>query len=122
MTSPSDHEHVAIDDVTADIAATDDAEATALLAREGQVEELSLDDRIDRKTRAHDDQDKERREEGEEEEEEEEEERDELRLEGEVEIRGEDDDMAQWAGQPHIKGSTESIRMALLTFALIGLQ
>lgn len=35
----------------------------------------------------------------------------------------EDDDMAaSWAGQPAIKGSTESVRMALLTFSLIGLQ
>ncbi|KAL2041407.1 hypothetical protein N7G274_005789 [Stereocaulon virgatum] len=29
---------------------------------------------------------------------------------------------ASWAGTPSIKGSTESIRMALLTFSLIGLQ
>ena len=29
---------------------------------------------------------------------------------------------ASWAGSPSIKGSTESIRMALLTFSLIGLQ
>ena len=29
---------------------------------------------------------------------------------------------ASWVGTPHIKGSTESIRMALLTFSLIGLQ
>ncbi|KAK4690255.1 hypothetical protein P7C71_g6489, partial [Lecanoromycetidae sp. Uapishka_2] len=29
---------------------------------------------------------------------------------------------ASWAGTPHIKGSTESMRMALLTFSLIGLQ
>jgi solute carrier family 45 protein 1/2/4 len=41
-------------------------------------------------------------------------------IEGKVE---EDDDMAaSWAGQPAIKGSTESMRMALLTFSLIGLQ
>jgi hypothetical protein len=34
-----------------------------------------------------------------------------------------DDDMAaSWVGQPAIKGSTESMRMALLTFSLIGLQ
>jgi hypothetical protein len=31
-------------------------------------------------------------------------------------------DMASWAGQPAIKGSTETMRMALLTFSLIGLQ
>lgn len=31
-------------------------------------------------------------------------------------------DMASWAGQPHIKGSSESMRMALLTTSLIGLQ
>lgn len=30
--------------------------------------------------------------------------------------------MAQWAGKPGIKGSTESMRMALLTFSIIGLQ
>ncbi|THZ54352.1 sucrose transport protein [Aureobasidium pullulans] len=29
---------------------------------------------------------------------------------------------AQWQGAPHVKGSTESIRMVLLTFSLIGLQ
>ncbi|KAH8676829.1 major facilitator superfamily domain-containing protein [Tricladium varicosporioides] len=29
---------------------------------------------------------------------------------------------SSWAGQPHIKGSSESMRMALLTFSLIGLQ
>lgn len=33
-----------------------------------------------------------------------------------------DADMASWAGQPAIKGSTESMRMALLTLSLIGLQ
>jgi len=31
-------------------------------------------------------------------------------------------DMASWVGQPAIKGSTEPMRMALLTFSLIGLQ
>ncbi|KAF4634368.1 hypothetical protein G7Y89_g3734 [Cudoniella acicularis] len=31
-------------------------------------------------------------------------------------------DMASWAGQPHIKGSTEALRMMLLTFSLVGLQ
>jgi hypothetical protein len=31
-------------------------------------------------------------------------------------------DMASWAGQPSIKGSTESMRMALLTISLIGIQ
>ncbi len=31
-------------------------------------------------------------------------------------------DMASWAGKPSIKGSTESMRMALLTFSLAGLQ
>ncbi len=41
-----------------------------------------------------------------------------------VEVKDEDDDQmaASWAGQPAIKGSTESMRMALLTFSLIGLQ
>ena len=29
---------------------------------------------------------------------------------------------ASWAGTPSIKGSTESIRMAFLTFSLVGLQ
>ena len=33
-----------------------------------------------------------------------------------------DADMASWVGQPAIKGSTESMRMALLTLSLIGLQ
>ena len=40
----------------------------------------------------------------------------------EVKAAEEDEDMAQWAGQPRVKGSTESVRMALLTFSLIGLQ
>lgn len=31
-------------------------------------------------------------------------------------------DMASWSGQPTIKGSTEQMRMALLTFSLVGLQ
>lgn len=31
-------------------------------------------------------------------------------------------DMASWSGQPTIKGSTEAMRMALLTFSLAGLQ
>jgi solute carrier family 45 protein 1/2/4 len=30
--------------------------------------------------------------------------------------------VAQWQGTPSVKGSTESIRMALLTASLIGLQ
>ncbi|KAG9238668.1 sucrose transporter [Amylocarpus encephaloides] len=30
--------------------------------------------------------------------------------------------MASWSGQPHVKGSTEAMRMALLTFSLVGLQ
>jgi hypothetical protein len=30
--------------------------------------------------------------------------------------------MASWAGQPSVKGSTESMRMALLTFSLVGIQ
>jgi solute carrier family 45 protein 1/2/4 len=34
----------------------------------------------------------------------------------------EDDDMASWAGQPSIKGSSETVRMALLTLSLVGLQ
>jgi hypothetical protein len=43
------------------------------------------------------------------------------------EVNGREDreggeDMASWAGQPAIKGSTESMRMILLTFSLIGLQ
>lgn len=29
---------------------------------------------------------------------------------------------ASWVGQPRIKGSTESVRMFLLTFSMIGLQ
>ena len=29
---------------------------------------------------------------------------------------------ASWIGTPSIKGSTESMRMALLTFSLVGLQ
>lgn len=35
---------------------------------------------------------------------------------------GDGKDMASWAGQPSIKGSTESMRMALLTMSLIGIQ
>jgi hypothetical protein len=31
-------------------------------------------------------------------------------------------DMASWAGQPHVKGSSETMRMVLLTFSLVGLQ
>lgn len=30
--------------------------------------------------------------------------------------------MASWQGQPAVKGSTESMRMALLTFSLVGIQ
>lgn len=30
--------------------------------------------------------------------------------------------VAQWAGTPSVKGSSESMRMALLTASLIGLQ
>lgn len=40
----------------------------------------------------------------------------------EEEITEEEADMASWVGQPAIKGSTESMRMALLTLSLIGLQ
>lgn len=32
------------------------------------------------------------------------------------------EDMASWVGQPHIRGSSESVRMALLTLSLVGLQ
>ncbi len=40
-----------------------------------------------------------------------------------VKVRGEGEEvMASWAGQPSIKGSSESMRMALLTVSLIGLQ
>lgn len=31
-------------------------------------------------------------------------------------------EMSSWSGQPSIKGSSETIRMALLTFSLIGVQ
>lgn len=31
-------------------------------------------------------------------------------------------DMASWAGQPSVKGSSETMRMMLLTFSLVGLQ
>ncbi len=31
-------------------------------------------------------------------------------------------EMATWSGQPSVKGSSESMRMALLTFSLVGLQ
>jgi hypothetical protein len=42
--------------------------------------------------------------------------------EDQAEVAEGDDNMAaSWAGQPAIKGSTESMRMALLTFCLIGL-
>jgi hypothetical protein len=37
-------------------------------------------------------------------------------------LRARLEDMASWAGQPAIKGSSESMRMALLTFSIIGLQ
>ena len=30
--------------------------------------------------------------------------------------------MAQWAGQPRIKGSSETMRMIMLTFSLVGIQ
>lgn len=33
----------------------------------------------------------------------------------------EDEDMASWAGTPSVKGSTESMRMALLSLSLIGI-
>jgi hypothetical protein len=43
--------------------------------------------------------------------------------EGQAKEQGEEDDMAaSWAGQPSIKGSSETMRMVLLTFSLIGLQ
>lgn len=29
---------------------------------------------------------------------------------------------ASWAGSPHVKGSSEAVRMMLLTFSLVGLQ
>lgn len=32
------------------------------------------------------------------------------------------EDMSSWAGQPSIKGSSEAMRMALLTFSVIGVQ
>lgn len=32
------------------------------------------------------------------------------------------DNMASWAGQPSVKGSTEGVRMALLTLTAMGLQ
>jgi hypothetical protein len=35
---------------------------------------------------------------------------------------GNREEMASWSGQPHVKGSTETMRMALLTFSLVGLQ
>jgi hypothetical protein len=38
------------------------------------------------------------------------------------EDREDSEDMASWVGQPAVKGSTESMRMILLTFSLIGLQ
>lgn len=31
-------------------------------------------------------------------------------------------EMASWAGQPSVKGSSETMRMMLLTFSLVGLQ
>jgi hypothetical protein len=37
-------------------------------------------------------------------------------------IVGAREEMASWSGQPHVKGSTETMRMALLTFSLVGLQ
>ena len=37
-------------------------------------------------------------------------------------IAGAREEMASWSGQPHVKGSTETMRMALLTFSLVGLQ
>lgn len=43
-------------------------------------------------------------------------------VDGEEPKEDEDEDMASWAGQPAIKGSSETMRMALLTFSLIGLQ
>jgi hypothetical protein len=39
-----------------------------------------------------------------------------------VGAKDDQEDMASWAGQPAVKGSTESMRMLLLTFSLIGLQ
>lgn len=32
------------------------------------------------------------------------------------------EEMASWSGQPSVKGSTEAMRMALLTFSMAGLQ
>lgn len=93
MIAPEDHQDVAIDDDTADIA---DAEETTHL-NQGQERSFSAEET--------------HHEEGE------------VKAEEEnAQIERDDDDMALWAGQPSIKGSTESIRMALLTFSLIGLQ
>jgi hypothetical protein len=117
MSSSSAHEHAPIENIPTDIAATDGARPEGLLTSEGQIEEFSRDgkgvlkdtvveyqieDENIHEDEAYDE--------------------DESILENEVEVAVPDDDMAQWAGQPHIKGSTESVRMALLTFGLIGLQ
>jgi hypothetical protein len=40
----------------------------------------------------------------------------------ELKITEETEDMASFSGLPSIKGSTESMRMLLLTFSIIGLQ
>jgi solute carrier family 45 protein 1/2/4 len=102
MTPPGDGEDVAIDQKdTSDIEDRDDAKNTTRLTQGRQgpypTEEIC-------------------QEEGEE-----------GNLEGEhgnenAQAEVEDEDMASWTGQPSIKGSTESMRMALLTFSLIGLQ
>jgi hypothetical protein len=40
----------------------------------------------------------------------------------EQEVKEDAEMVASWAGQPNIKGSTETMRMALLTLSLVGLQ
>jgi hypothetical protein len=45
------------------------------------------------------------------------------RDENEIELQvGNVEDMASWTGHPHVKGSSESMRMALLTLSSVGLQ
>jgi hypothetical protein len=106
MIPPEEHGDVAIDEDTADIADRDDAEETTHLQQGQQPPNLAEEtfDEVEEELKAEEDIAEDT-------------------PEGIAEeIEAQDEDMASWAGQPSIKGSTETMRMMLLTFSLIGLQ
>lgn len=98
MIPPEEHGDVAIDEDTVDIADRDDAEETTHLQQGAQPPNFAEEtfEEVEEELKEEEDT-----------------------AEG---IEAQDEDMASWAGQASIKGSTETIRMILLTFSLIGLQ